>query len=191
MVGKKSKPQVRQELKQARGRLPARDKAVFDRLIRRRLERLDEIAAARVVFIYLSTEFEVDTRSIIDRLSAQGKTVLAPKISGSRMQATPFRGWDSLAEDRLGILAPIDSEIFPGAVEVSVAPGLGFAADGRRIGYGKGYYDQWFAAHPQTIKIALCYERLLRDDIPMQANDALMDKIVTERRVIECDRGGG
>ena len=69
-------------------------------------------------------------------------------------------------------------------VHVSITPGLGFTLTGHRMGFGRGYYDKWFVQNKVKHKIALAFEAQLVDEIPVEDNDVLMDKIVTEKRVI-------
>ena len=87
---------------------------------------------------------------------------------------------------QLGILTPENDAEWQSPVDLCITPGLGFTPDGKRIGYGKGYYDKWFAAHPHTAKTALCYECQIVNDMPATDTDVRVDQIITERRVITC-----
>ena len=183
------KARLRAYLKQKR-RAPARLRTGFDRAIRARL--LEHAAQADTVFTYISADMEVDTRNIIERLRQAGKTVLVPRIlDRETMIAVEFEGWDSLRAGQLGILTPDTDEEWPGEADLCITPGLGFTPDGRRIGYGRGYYDRWFAAHPRSARVALCYECQLLDDMPTTDTDAPVQKIITEKRIISCQEPGG
>jgi len=52
------------------------------------------------------------------------------------------------------------------------------------MGFGRGYYDKWFAQNKVRHKIALAFELQLVDEIPVEDTDMPMEKIVTEKRVI-------
>ena len=183
------KSRLREYLKQKRAELPQRLRPELDRAIRARL--LEQAAPAATVFCYVSTDAETDTRNIIDRLRQSGKTVLVPKIlNRKQMIAVRFDGWDSLRAGQLGILTPDSDEEWPGEADLCITPGLGFTPDGRRIGYGRGYYDKWFAAHPHSARVALCYECQLVDDMPTTATDVRVEKIITEKRIINCQGPG-
>ena len=179
------KTRLRQSLKQKRSELPQHLQPEYDQAIRARL--LEQAAPAGTVFCYVSTQMEVDTRSIIDRLHQSGTTVLIPKIlNREKMIAVEFDGWERLQVGQLGILTPDTDEEWPGEPDLCITPGLGFTPDGRRIGYGRGYYDKWFAAHPRSARLALCYECQIVDDMPVTDTDVAVHKIITEKRIITC-----
>ena len=179
------KARLREFLKQKRGGLRRRLRPELDRAIRERV--LEQAAPAGTVFCYVSAEPEVDTRNIIDCLREASKTVLVPKIlNREKMIAVEFDGWDGLRVGQLGILTPDTDEEWPGEADLCITPGLGFTPDGRRIGYGRGYYDKWFAAHPRSARVALCYECQVVDDMPTTDTDVRVEKIITEERVITC-----
>ena len=100
------------------------------------------------------------------------------------MIAVRFTGWEKLRVGQLGILWPESDSEWQSRVDMCITPGLGFTPDGKRIGFGKGYYDKWFATHPHTTKTALCYECQVVDDIPTTETDVAMDQIITEKRLI-------
>ena len=183
------KARLRQFLKQKRREPPQRLRSEYDRAIRECLT--EQAAPAGTVFCYVSTDVEVDTRGIIDRLREAGKTVLVPRIlNREKMIAVEFDGWDGLRAGQLGILTPDTDEEWPGEADLCITPGLGFTPDGRRIGYGRGYYDKWFAAHPRSARVALCYECQVVDDMPTSETDVAVHKIITEKRIISCQGPG-
>ena len=183
--GKQKKSQLRKYLKHARGTLSPEQRREFDRAIHTRLQA--QVEAAGTVFCYVSTAVEVDTRVIIDQLRQLGKTVLIPRIIGrERMVAVRFDGWDKLQVGQLGILTPENNGEWQSRIDLCITPGLGFAPDGKRIGFGKGYYDKWFAAHPSTARTAICYECQIVATMPTTETDVAMHRIVTEQRTITC-----
>lgn len=73
-------------------------------------------------------------------------------------------------------------EIGVDEIDVVLVPGLAFAADGRRLGRGAGYYDR-FLAGVDAVKVALTTSDRIRGDIPREPHDILMDWIATEEGV--------
>ena len=179
------KERLRERLKQNRRALVRQQRLEFDRAIRERLAA--HLGQAGTVFCYISAGDEVNTHPIIDRLRQLGKTVLVPRIvNREKMIAVHFDDWADLRVGQLGILTPDTDDEWQSGVDLCITPGLGFTPDGNRIGFGKGYYDKWFAAHPHSARTALCYECQIVDTIPTTETDVRVVKIITEKRVICC-----
>ncbi len=66
-----------------------------------------------------------------------------------------------------------------------LVPGVAFTEAGVRLGRGKGYYDRYLENH-KGIKIGLCFEFQILEELPREDHDVLMDYLVTEKRVICC-----
>ena len=52
-----------------------------------------------------------------------------------------------------------------------IVPGSVFGRDGSRYGYGKGYYDRFFAKYPRLRRYAVCYEHQLEETLPIDPHD--------------------
>jgi 5-formyltetrahydrofolate cyclo-ligase len=170
-----------------RDAVPGSAREAYSTQIAQRLLMLPAVRGASSLFIYVSTKFEISTRSLIDECAKGGKTVLVPMIRDrTTMSAVPFPGWQSMQPAGLGILSPPESPSYEGNVSVVIVPGLGFTASGNRVGYGGGYYDRWLAAAPRSISIALAFEAQLYDRLPVEQHDRRVHMIVTESRLINC-----
>ena len=179
------KAETRKMLKTARAIIPEATRLDYSNSITEQVLRLDEIKNARMIFIYISYATEVHTHELIKVLLDDGKTLAVPKIVDSEfMGSESFSSWEDLVPGELGILTPGNSKPCSGPFDVALTPGLGFTLSGHRIGFGRGYYDKWFAQNKVSHKIALAYELQLVDEIPVEDTDVPMEKIVTERRVI-------
>jgi len=179
------KAETRKMLKKARANLPEATRLDYSNSITEHVLKLDEIKNARTIFIYISYATEVHTHELIRALLNDGKSLAVPKIVNSDfMQAESFSSWEDLVPGELGILTPSNSKPCSGPFDVALTPGLGFTLSGHRMGFGRGYYDKWFAQNEVNHKIALAYEAQLIEDIPVEETDVPMEKIVTEQRVI-------
>ncbi|MEK7196768.1 MAG: 5-formyltetrahydrofolate cyclo-ligase, partial [Nitrospirota bacterium] len=84
----------------------------------------------------------------------------------------------SVDEARLRKMSDIDLVIIPGAA---------FDTQGNRLGYGAAYYDKLLATMERKIPIvAPAYEEQIVEKIPAEPHDIKVDKIITDKRVIEC-----
>ena len=159
---------------------------VNDQRITARLLALPLFMDAKIVFCYVSHNNEIDTHELIRFCFAEEKTLAVPKITGKEsMSAVQIRQWDELEPAELGILSPRSRQAVEGVIDVCVTPGLGFSPAGQRLGFGKGYYDRWFAEHSVGCRIGLAYEWQLIDDLPHDTTDVPMDMILTEERFIQ------
>ena len=57
-------------------------------------------------------------------------------------------------------------------------PGLAFDPDGRRLGYGGGFYDRFLAEQPQHPTLALCYDFQMFDHLDTDAHDIPVDAVI-------------
>lgn len=179
------KKHLRASLKASRANIEANQRKAADRAIRERLLSLSVLQRAKSVFCFVSTAAEVDTHRLIDILLAQEKTLAIPKITNpSHMLAIEFPGWQSLQPGALGIPSPPGQQPLSDRFDITLTPGLGFTEDGDRLGYGRGYYDQWFRENHAGVKIALAYECQVCEDIPSNERDVKVDIILTEKRII-------
>ena len=52
------------------------------------------------------------------------------------------------------------------------------------MGFGKGYYDR-FLENTNAVKIGLCYDFQLLDNIPKESHDIPMNYIITEKEILK------
>lgn len=143
---------------------------------------------SRVLFVYVSMAREPDTAGVIEDAWRSGKAVYVPKcLPGGHMKAVRIGNRDDLTPGFAGILEPAEGlpEVSPGEIDLAIVPCAGVARDGRRLGRGGGYYDR-FLAETRAVKLCLCFEKLLSNDIPTAAHDVRMDYIATENEIIRC-----
>ncbi|GAH31629.1 unnamed protein product, partial [marine sediment metagenome] len=70
-------------------------------------------------------------------------------------------------------------------IDLIIIPGVAFDLSGNRIGRGFGYYDNFLRKiHNSTKIIALAFEMQIVKKIPNDKNDIPVNKIITEKKVI-------
>lgn len=142
---------------------------------------------------YLSTDEEFPTEELHLALFQVGAAVAVPRFS-QRMQAyhwAPLPPGAPLRQGPHGIWEPAEPlRASRAAIEVVLVPGLAFDIRGGRIGYGAGIYDRLLAQlRPGVLRVGVAYDcQVLREPLPQEAHDALMDYIVTESHWIDCRR---
>ena len=64
-----------------------------------------------------------------------------------------------------------------------IIPGLSFGKKGERLGRGKGFYDR-FLKKFSGLKVGVCFNEQIFDDIPMDSSDQYVDYVVTDERAL-------
>lgn len=76
------------------------------------------------------------------------------------------------------------------SIDTVVVPGLVFHASGIRIGRGGGFYDRFLSSF-QGLRVGVCFEeQVLLDPWEVQSWDEKVHYVVTENRVVDCQRSG-
>ena len=92
-----------------------------------------------------------------------------------------FEGSRQLAKGPYGIVEPTGSTVLDKRMALPIlVPGLAFDRRGHRVGYGGGYYDRYLKNYP-GLKVGLCYEACLLDEIEVDPWDQPVDILLTER----------
>lgn len=145
---------------------------------------------ANTMFCYIGTDREIDTRALLLRALADGKTLALPLCVGKGiMEARQIRSLDDLVSGKFGIPAPgADCPIVePEAFDLVIVPCSTGNARGQRLGYGGGFYDRYLGK-TNCPRMLLCREKLVKQDIPVEEHDLIMDYIATEQGVIACSK---
>ncbi len=155
-----------------------------------RVEALPVFAAARALAAYVaSKDNEVDTRRIIEAAWRRDMAVYVPATAPDhRLTWARLTGWMQLTPGRYGILEPtpaLPRELAPPSGALCLTPGLAFAHDGTRIGYGGGYYDRFLAAF-SGLSVGLAYDGQVYTALPAAPYDVPVDMLVTEHAVYRC-----
>ena len=145
---------------------------------------------AGVIGLYAPIHNEVDTAEVCAQALATAKKVLYPAVCGDKLEFRRILAPGMLQKGTFGILEPAVScePLDPSDADLVVIPGIAFDAAGKRIGYGKGYYDKTLHhLEGQGKLVGFCYDFQLVDAIAGEPHDVLMDLLITEKRVI-CPR---
>lgn len=138
---------------------------------------------AESIFSYVSVNREPSTRRILHEALLEGKRVYVPRcVDRQRMRAVRIWSMEDLAPGKLGIPEPREERETALAEELNlmIVPCICAARDGSRLGHGAGYYDRFLEKNRDNT-LCLCYEELLRDDIPMTPLDVWMHRVLTEK----------
>jgi 5-formyltetrahydrofolate cyclo-ligase len=184
---KRDKRRVRNAVRRARDAVPVdvREERA-ERVVRRFLE-LPEVVRARTVMLFWSFGSEVPTGSLIERLHARGVVVALPRIEGGALVPIRYAPGDPTTTTTFGAEEPVaDARIDASTIDVVAVPGVAFDREGRRIGYGGGYYDRFLRGLP-AFKVGLVFGlQVVEQDLPTGRFDLPVDAIVTEDETIRA-----
>jgi 5-formyltetrahydrofolate cyclo-ligase len=184
------KRMVRERALAARDSLTAAARAEKSARITAALVTLDECARARCVMAYVPVRSEFDTRPLLERLLAAGVVLALPRITGPRVmvaaRVTDLAG--DLVPGTFGIPAPRDDleALSPDLLDCVLVPGSAFDLEGRRSGYGGGYYDNLLAlTRPDCHRVAAAFDVQVVGEVPAEPHDLPVHVLVTETRTVD------
>lgn len=139
------------------------------------------------VFIPLPGEPDIWTPSR-HLMARQGARIYAPRMMPeNQLDVVMITNADALVRGPFGVIEP--PAAWPKLADLATLdaifiPGLAFSSDGGRLGFGGGWYDRLLAQMPvKTVKIGVCWDRLVIDHIPMESWDIRVDGVLTEAGV--------
>lgn len=159
----------------------------------------------QLIYGYYPLGNEVDCLSFLEKALADGKRVALPRMlaantpsnvrhgnektmsasgevdNNCRMDFYEITSLEQVAEGGFHVMEPLDACPLVAVEEaVVLVPGVVFDRMGNRYGYGKGYYDRYFARFPKLQRIALAYENQMEPELEVLATDVKMNFICTE-----------
>jgi 5-formyltetrahydrofolate cyclo-ligase len=145
------------------------------------LRTLPELTGARCVLLYAPLPDEPD----VSPLAGEVSMAVLPRIVSldpPRLEAVQSRGGSRVGP--FGIAEPVGEAIDFQQINVVLVPGLAFTRDGRRLGRGKGFYDRFLPELAETcVKVGVCADDRLLDELPTDPHDVPVDVVVTASRV--------
>lgn len=145
----------------------------------------DWYTACTVLYGYYPLGKEVDCLPVLRQALADGKTVALPRTEEHyRMNFYRITSLEDVTEGNFHVMEPKEAcELCMKTTGVVLTPGVVFDGTGGRYGYGKGYYDRYFARYPGLLRIGLAYEHQLEETLPLQSTDIRMNWVITDGRI--------
>lgn len=156
---------------------------------------LEEQAAwknAQTIFFYAPLPEEVDLWPLLRDSLAAGKIIALPRFDAAAQRYVACQIQDpaaDISDGRFGIREPAEHcVLLPlNRLDLALAPGVAFDLRGRRLGRGKGFYDQLLALVRGTTCGVAFDEQIVRE-IPVEPHDVHLNCILTPTRWIEPKR---
>ena len=139
------------------------------------------------LFLPIEHQNEVDTNYLLQILQGRDKNVVISKSDFSTTSMKHYLLTDAtkLVVNQWGIPEPENGfEVLPTQIDVVFLPLLAFDLKGNRVGYGKGFYDQFLSeCKSEVVKIGLSFfeaEELIEDAHP---SDVPLDYCITPQEI--------
>lgn len=140
---------------------------------------------ATVIGTTISAFPEVDTRKLLEKCWSAGKKTAVPKCDPIT-RAMSFRLVDNMSQLEtvyMKLKEPIvelTDEVGPGQIELLIVPGVVFAKDGYRIGFGGGYYDRYLTRYTGPTR-SLAFSEQLVESVPVEPHDLPVQRVYTDQ----------
>jgi 5-formyltetrahydrofolate cyclo-ligase len=178
---------LREEYSAKRDALGAAERHLFSQAVAQNLEALPVWRAGAKIGFYASFRSEVETLDLLARALKAGKRAALP-VTRREKGALEFHWVEDLAALKAGTYGilepPAGKPADPEELDLILVPGLAFDPEGRRLGYGAGYYDRTLGGS-KALKVGLAFDFQVAASLPGQPHDVSMDLVVTEKRVLE------
>ncbi len=183
------KNNLREKLLEERKKQEKKDIVKKGNTIKDKLFALEEYKKAKTVMFFVSFGKEVYTHNIVhEALNDKTKRVVVPKVIDFEIVPCHIENCFGMQRSSYGIQEPIEvKKVSMREIDMILVPGIGFDKKGNRIGFGKGYYDN-FLKNISALKIGLCMDFEIIDDIPADEWDVPVNIIISEKRIIRTEK---
>tara|TARA_B100000886_G_scaffold270393_1_gene194378 strand:- start:1335 stop:1910 length:576 start_codon:yes stop_codon:yes gene_type:complete len=129
------------------------------------------------LYLPIKAKAEIDTTLILTLLQGKDKQVILPRTKGSELEHILLTDITKLKINGLGIPEPEKGiKISPEQIDVIFLPLLAWDKRGNRLGYGKGFYDNFLSlCRKNTIKVGLSFFDPVEKIIDIRSKDIQMD----------------
>ena len=129
------------------------------------------------IYLPIKAKAEIDTTLILTLLQGKDKQVILPRIKGSELEHILLTDITKLKTNTLGITEPEKGiKISPEQIDVIFLPLLAWDKSGNRLGYGKGFYDNFLSlCKTNTIKVGLSFFDPVDKIVDIRSEDVRMD----------------
>ena len=168
----------------------AEHRTEWSRAIRRYLLDSAIWANARSVMLFAALKYEPDLLSLAG--AAGGRRIAFPAMENDRIVARLVHSAADLTAGPHGIREPSPAqcqEMPVAEIDLVLVPGLGFAADGTRLGRGRGHFDRFLGGlSADAVLCGVCFACQLQPSLPSEPHDIRMNHILTDHGFSSLDR---
>jgi 5-formyltetrahydrofolate cyclo-ligase len=174
------KKNLRNHLLKVRDAIAQQQKAIWDAWFCEQLHRKMEATGFDRLHAYWPMGSEPHITPALVDLHQKGVKIYLPKIASKGfMQFVLFDGTATLEQGAFGTKHPAGTAVFDGPAQAILVPGLGFTLQGKRLGYGGGFYDRWLPQQKQAQRWAMAYPFQICAQLPQEPHDVTVSEVWT------------
>lgn len=179
------KEKIREQILYKRAKQSPDDKKPKDQKIIEFIENLAEFQKAQEVVIYISIHGEVDLSELFEKHKEE-KSFILPRVnrSDNRLDLYKINNLEDLVKGSFDVPEPPENleQVNVEELDLIIVPGIAFAKDGHRVGYGAGFYDR-LLKKVSCPKIGVAYEFQIVENTGGEDHDEPVDYVITEKEI--------
>lgn len=206
----KTKSELRKSMRQVLNAITREERARQSNGVYNKVIKHPKYISSSSISIFLSKNNEIDTSLLLRHaLEVSKKRCFIPFIgqalnkanNSTRMhmvELKSMREFDDLPLNQFGIKEPVLTYLNRCEVadpvdgphlDLVIVPGVAFSVDGRRLGHGRGYYDEYLTDWKRRCErgpiysIGLAFrEQLVDNPLATDEQDYMLDEVLTDDR---------
>lgn len=182
------KVRIRKSLLERRNKLSSDEIYEKSQFIQHHVLNSKQFLKSGTVGVYIPIGSEVRTEAIILNSISTGKKVAVPRIEseGIRYYQIHDKNFkEKLVLGKFGVREPPNIGRRVNRIDLLIVPGIGFDNQGSRIGYGRGYFDEYISRTKVSFAMGLGYEfQLVPYDLPQSPLDQPIDSLSIETGLV-------
>lgn len=106
------------------------------------------------------------------------KVFLFPRVEKDGIHFYPYHDQMTFVRSKFGVMEPSGFVNEDDHIDYMLAPALTISSDLYRIGYGKGYYDQFLSNHRPKVVVGVIYDFLNKITFDHDPHDQKLDDVI-------------
>lgn len=140
--------------------IPKRQRYLIDKKLNKALYELIKSRQIKSAMLYVPLGIEVNITPLINKLRREGVLVLVPFMEGESFRLVKYRL--PLERKIYGIREPnISNQFRKKKIDIAIVPIVATDSSYKRVGFGKGMYDRFFAKDTDTVQEIIFTQRVL------------------------------
>lgn len=171
-----TKKELRKQMKEMRDSMESSMLQKENRVILSKIERDPRFKSAELVAIFYPMGNEVNLMTFVGQ-----RRVAFPKIIDQTLHFIEYFPLQTFAKSAFGVMEPVEGNIVDSEIDYMIVPALAISKAGFRIGYGKGYYDQFLSRIRPRRVVGVIYGFQEVDTFEVAEHDQKLDAYYTGR----------